>query len=272
MIASPETIWQVPAYLPYLQSPLTQAVIASAEEKIGHKIPNDYLDLLKMQNGGYIRFSLPNMVHDSIAGIGPNFPSLTSFDWDQCQEVVSFSLKGLVPFDGDGHWQLCLDYRQHRSAPSVTYVDVECDREAPIAVSFADYLAKLRLEVGEDYVVEGEMDEVCAKLSVALGVAFEPPDSWAHGYPERRVGLGTEHTPEWAWLSPNSVPRGFVRPDDARYAILKDIMPGTVSRFPEIPANACILSATDAVRAKVVGVCVRSQIIVRPLRDYLRVK
>jgi SMI1-KNR4 cell-wall len=91
-----DTIWRVPAYLPYLQPPLTDEAVASAEKEIGHVLPTEYLNSLKKQNGGYIRFSLPNMVHDSIAGIGPNFPSLTRFDWDNCQEYVSFPLQGIV--------------------------------------------------------------------------------------------------------------------------------------------------------------------------------
>jgi hypothetical protein len=272
MTASPNTIWQVPAYLPYLQPPLTEATVASAEKQIGYKLPTEYLNLLKKQNGGYIRYSLPEMVHDSIAGIGPNFPSLTGFDWDECQEYVGFPLHGLVPFDGDGHWHLCLDYRQHASAPTVTYVDIEFDGESPVAVSFAEYLVKLRIDVGEEYVVEGvlEIEKLKSEFSAALGIALEPPDTYAHGYPTYRGRLGTENNPQWVWISPNTVPRGFVRPDDARYAELKGLMPGFASRFPEVPADGYILSATDAVRTKVVRACVRSRMAIRPLREYVQ--
>ena len=45
--ATPETIWQVPAYLPYLQPPLTKAAVRAAEEKIGYKLPIDYLNLFR---------------------------------------------------------------------------------------------------------------------------------------------------------------------------------------------------------------------------------
>lgn len=258
--------------MPYLQPPLTDAAVAAAEAKIGYKLPADYLNLLRKQNGGYIRYSLPERVHDTIAGIGPHFPSLENFDWSECQEFVEFQLAGLVPFDGDGHWHLCLDYRHHTDSPAVTYVDIECDHETPIAPSFTDYLAKLQLDVGDDYVVEGvsEIHKITAVLSAALRVPFEPPDTYAHGYPIYRAQLGTKKNPEWVWLSPNRVLRGFVRTDDARYNELKDLMPGEASRFPEVPADAYIIGATDAVIAKVLDACVRSQMAIRPVREYVR--
>jgi hypothetical protein len=46
---------------------LTDETVASAEKQIGYKLPLEYLNLLRKQNGGYIRFSLPDMVHDTIA-------------------------------------------------------------------------------------------------------------------------------------------------------------------------------------------------------------
>jgi hypothetical protein len=150
--ATEDTIWQVPAYLPYLQPPLTDQAIAAAEAQLGHPLPNQYLNLLKKQNGGYIRCSLPELPHFLIAGIGPNFPNLTEFDSDAVQESVSFQLDGLVPFDGDGHWHVCLDYRNDQRTPSITYVDIDSDHELAIADSFSTYLALLsvtRLASGE---------------------------------------------------------------------------------------------------------------------------
>jgi hypothetical protein len=272
MKASAETIWQVPAYLPYLQPPLTDAAVTSAEERIGYKLPTEYLDALRKQNGGYIRYSLPKMVHDTICGIGPHFPSLTEFDWEEVQDEVSFKLQGLVPFDGDGHWHLCFDYRRNSKAPTITYVDIECDRQSPVADSFANYLAKLQVDVGEERVIQGVpgIEDVVSGLSAALGIEFEPPDADAYGYVTYRASLGTEDDPQWLWISPNTVPRGFVRRDDVRFAELKDLMPGNALRFPEAPGQACILSATDAVRAKIIEACSRTGMAARPLRDYVR--
>lgn len=272
MSATADTIWRIPAYLPYLQPPLTEAAIAAAEGKIGYKLPAEYLELLKKQNGGYIRYSLPEMVHDCIAGIGPHYPSLTDFDWDYCREHVSFPLQGLVPFDGDGHWHICLDYRKHPDAPSVTHVDVECDHESPIAASFEEYLWELRLDVDDEYVVEAitDIEKLKSELSGALGVPFDPPDAYAHGYPIHCVRLGTEKAPEWIWISPNLALRGIVRPDHKRYAELKDLMPGLAPRFPDVPSDGYILSVSPAIRNRVVRTCAELGMAIRPLREYVQ--
>jgi hypothetical protein len=266
-----DTIWRVPAYLPYLQTPLTDEAIASAEEEIGYRLPTELLELLRKQNGGYIRMSLPDRVHSMITGVGPNFPSLTDFDWEECQEYVSYPLKGLVPFDGDGHWHLCLDYRKNSANPSITYVDVDGDEQTDIASSFLGYLELLRLEVGDEYVLESvlDIDTLKSKLSSQLGVNFDPPDSWAHGYPVHRASLRTASQPEWLWLSSNTVPRGFVRMKDPRYEELKELVAGDALLYPELAGGSFLLSTTDGVRAKVLDACARLQITARPLREYV---
>lgn len=272
MGAAAETIWRVPAYLPYLQPPLTDEAVASAEEEIGYKLPDGYLDLLRKQNGGYICYSLPEMAHDTIAGIGPNFPSLTEFrDWDECHDCVSFPLQGLVPFDGDGHWHICLDYRRDSRTPSISYVDIECDRESPVAESFAAYLAMLRLRVDDKCVLEAvsDIEKVKTDLSALLGVTFGPSDTSSHGYPTQGVNLGTDEDPQWVWISPNTVPRGFVRTDHQRYSELRDLIPGEAERYPELPPRSYILSASEDVKTKVIEACARARLIVRPLGEYV---
>lgn len=271
MGATADTIWRIPAYLPYLQPPLTDEIVASAEKEIGYKLPTDYLKLLERQNGGYIRFVLPDMVHDSIAGIGPHYPSLTRFDWDDCQEQVSYSLQGLIPFDGDGHWYLCLDYRRNPGTPAVTHAEIEGDEEIPVADTFADYLTLLQIDVGDEYVLEGiaDIEAVKSDLSMELGVPFDPPDTLLRGYPTHRANLGSPSKPAWLWITPNWVPRGFVRPDDSRYDELRDLLPGSAPRFPELPADSYLLNAESGVRSKVIEACARCGRIARPLRDYV---
>ncbi len=270
MPASADTIWRVPAYLPYLQPPLTEASIAATEAQIGHQLPSELLALLRKQNGGYIRFSLPGTVHDTIAGIGPNFPSLTDFDWQEIQDSVSFPLHGLVPFDGDGHWHLCLDYRTDPSRPAITLADIECNVESRVAASFSEYLALLRFDVEGEHVLTGapDIERLKAELSRRLRIAFDPIDADAHGYPVERARLGGVQDPQWLWISPNTVRRGFVRTNDDRYEALKDRLLGVADRFPGLPPGSYILNATDHVRERILDACVQAGFSTRPLSDF----
>ncbi len=266
------SIWRVPACLPYLQPELTDAAVATAEAEIGYRLPAEYLSLLREQNGGYLRYSLPGLPHDTIAGIGPNFPALCAPDWSEVQDQVSFALRGLIPIDGDGHWHLCLDYRTSTTRPSITFVEIDRDRETPVAESFAAYLAALRIDVGDEHVLESlaDLDGLKRNLERRLDFRFDPPETWAHGFPIHRGRLGTGSRPQWLWISPNTVQRGFVRPEDRRYPELKDMLPGVDDRYPGLPAGSFILEATDEVRTSVLDAVARSGLTLRPLREYLR--
>ena len=158
---TPETIWKHPAYLKYVQPALTAQVVQQAEERLGCKLPESFLDLLRVQNGGYIRFHFQDSVGEMITGIGPQFPSMIDTflpDLLNAQEYVNFSLNELVPFDGDGHWYLCLDYRDGREMPCVSYIDVECDCQNHLADSFSDYLAGMELRLDNDWVLKNVTD------------------------------------------------------------------------------------------------------------------
>ena len=52
-----KTIWRIPVYLPYVQPELTGEALAEAEQNLGIKLPKEYVELLRVQNGGYIRFT-----------------------------------------------------------------------------------------------------------------------------------------------------------------------------------------------------------------------
>lgn len=90
---TPLTIWKRPAYLPYVQSELTDDILVAAEEQLGHRLLEEFVEILRAQNGGPIRFKLPDSVGDTIAGIGPKFPSLLGQDLADAQEYVDFSLQ-----------------------------------------------------------------------------------------------------------------------------------------------------------------------------------
>jgi hypothetical protein len=91
------------------------------------------------------------------------------------------------------------------------------------------------------------IDEVAELLRPFVG-PFEPPQSDASGYPIRRCQLSPAGKHEWIWLSPNEVPRGFVRIKDKRYEELKHLLPGTALRVPELAEVTVFVDCTDGVR------------------------
>lgn len=238
-----KTLWQVPKYLPYVQPNLTDDIIFNAEKKIGYKLPKEYVDILKIQNGGYIRFRLPEVPNEQIYGIGPFFPSLTDFDWTDYEGAVGFELNGLVPFDGDGHWYLCLDYRQNNTQPEITFIDTESDYEKPIAKTFQEYLKLLEIDTADEFVIETDftIEDLVKKISSIADIKFEEPDSFAHGYPIHR----SKYKESWVLVSSNKVPDGFIREGDDRYEELKSLMLPTSLRYPEIPGDYLFINVSD---------------------------
>ena len=260
--------WRTPAYLPYVQPVLTQTAIAQAEAALGVKLTRAYLACLQVQNGGYIRFELPDkgLPHDSIWGIGPHFPNINDYqqaldpeadDEGECWSPRDCSR--LVPFDGDGHWFLCLDYRNGEE-PGVAVIDVETGRDLQIASTFEDYLRLLVPSYGSNFLglrTVVSIDEVAHRLRPFTGADFDPASDQDHGYPVRRCKLHYGGDQEWLWLSPNQCARGFVRATDHRYAELKNSLPGNALRLPEYPDAGVLIGCTEGLRNVLVGWCLK---------------
>lgn len=257
--ADRHTIWRQPIYLPYCNDPLTPRMIRAAERRLGQRLPRDYLDLLAVQNGGYIAWELKDMCHEMICGIGKHFPHLGVQDWD-VYEVESLRGLGnqLIPFDGDGHWMLCFDYRERRSNPHISYVDTE-SLNPSIEVMFEDfvqYLTRLKRPGPEGRLIIGIRDPMAAhdlvrELGQRCKLPFSPePDVFCSGYPiysawEQR---GEDHYR--INVSPNLVPRGFVRVDDyrlnaRRFDRLRRLFPGSCYRYARHCDVVHILDASE---------------------------
>jgi hypothetical protein len=279
-VADTSHIWSVPAYLPYLQPALTPAAIEEAEHQLGITLPASYLELLRLQNGGYVRFTLPGTVHSMIWGIGPHFPSITEeHDWqaesaaeEEGWAWVPRSAHRLVPFDGDGHWYLCFDYRSAgpQQQPRISLIDLELETETEVAASFEVFLSMLEeaMDLGTLGIIQSSFEFIVEVLERELHVTFEPPDSWDHGYPVRRARIPAAE-PEWVWMSPNRVARGFARPSEPRYAELRDLLPGTALRLPHLAEVETILQCTAGVMSMVRDACDRAalrSIEIRPLK------
>ena len=262
--------WSVPAYLPYVQHDLTDERIKNAEKTLGVTLPKEYIDLLKVQNGGYIRYKLDGFPHSVTYGIGGFYPNLTDLDWSDYEGYVSFELNGLIPFDGDGHWYLCFDYRGNENEPQITYIDTEVDTEQIVANTFSDYLTKLIVETDDLWVIETneKIGKIINNIETILQVKFEEPDTWAHGYPIYRC----EYNEGWIWVSPNNVLRGFVRRDDDRYEELIKKTEGNALRYPELHENDILVSFSEEDDANHIIDSLKKNAIntnIRPLSEYI---
>lgn len=239
-----KNLWSIPKYLPYVQPELTDEVLENAEKQIGFKLPKELVEILKIQNGGYVRYKLPESPQEKIMGIGPYFPSLTNFDWEEYEEDVSFEVNGLVPIDGDGHWYICLDYRENKQNPKVSWIDFECDNQEEIAESFAEYLELLELDFNvDDLVIEtvNSIEETSRLIEDVLKIKFEEPEFFNNGYANYR----SKYKKSWVWLTPNKVPQGFIREDDERYKELKSQMNSFSVQYPELEKTYLFLSLSD---------------------------
>ncbi len=239
-----DKIWTFPKYLPFVQPELTDAMLQDAENKLGYKLPSEFVQISRIQNGGYIAYSLANSPHTMIYGIGPKFPSLTDFDWAEDQEYVSFQLDGLIPFDGDGHWHLCLDYRNSPNVPQVTFIDIESNQSSVIAENFNAYLKLLERQFHQKFMMNYSetIHENLTIIKDLLNIQFESANSWAHGYPIYRAKFNND---AYIWVSPNKVPIGFIRENEKGYKQLKSQMEIMVSQYPEIPQHCLLIQTSD---------------------------
>lgn len=149
----------------------------------------------------------------------------------------------LIPFDGDGHWYMCFDYRSSgpRGVPSITFVDFECEREELVAQNFLEFLSGLVDEVAEKSIrVYGHQDAEGVARAIATHLQLTQPseDEFSEGFPTWRIALPGEA--EWCWLSPNRVPTGFRR--EGSRVITTD---ATALRLPEDPNCSVLVSVTD---------------------------
>lgn len=283
MSVSPKSLWRVPVFVPYLQPDLTEEALQKAEREIGFKLPLEYVELLSIQNGGYIRWGLPGQVHDRIFGIGPKEPALGIPDWKCYGKWLPFKAKEgrkMIQFDGDGHWMLCFDYRKNQNTPAITLVDTEDPSEQPVAGSFSAYLKLLQPDVDEgDFALPNMVDLEALKqhLGTVLSMQIDKPSDAAHGYMQHRLVREGDQGKTCVWLSPNLVPRSFIRSgimtraEWLKRAASGDqpaIPPlGIVRRYPGLSDEAWIMTVSEEIIAEVLGAVGELGVEVRPLAE-----
>ncbi len=151
----------------YKLEPLTAEMLKKAEETFKIKLPLSYINVLREQNGGYIKFDshpsdTPNSWADDhinvdhIFGIGEQNGILKSQylikEWDLPNNVVLIS--------GNGHGWIGLDYRNTREEPPIIYIDVDLGKIIELAPDFDSFLNGLYVDETEHEDTYYEQEEI----------------------------------------------------------------------------------------------------------------
>lgn len=139
----------------YNNPPLTKEMIVTAEKELGVVLPEAFLGLLRVQNGGYTRgFAYPMTVktswsHNHIP-LTELFGIVINEDFNSGHNIMESEYmieewglpKKQVLLAGDGHWWITLDYREGKT-PSVRWIDCENNEDIHIAVNFEEFIEGL---------------------------------------------------------------------------------------------------------------------------------
>lgn len=139
----------------FVHRPLSTDAVRSVHAKLGVTLPEEFVRLLRSQNGGAINrefsaFPAPtptswapdHVPFTECFGIGDGFGSITQSpelneEWGQPRELVLLS--------GDGHWWIALDYRGAPDGdPAVVWYDNEVGEDVRLASSFREFIEGLR--------------------------------------------------------------------------------------------------------------------------------
>lgn len=131
----------------------TAQQIAHAEKILGIELPNDYKELLKIQDGGYLAKGI----------CLTDFPTSWAADHFQVAELFGISTKmsiidspylikkwalpkNIVLISGNVHNWIALDYRYGTSCPSVLLLDEDGEGIQTIALDFSSFINGLTTE------------------------------------------------------------------------------------------------------------------------------
>ena len=136
---------------------LARADVERAETELGVRLPRAYVELLEVQNGGYVARefdAFPTEAPTSwaedhvwvrtLAGIGPS-GHLASVTYTPRMLAEWRMPAGLVLLSGEGHFWIALDYRDRApdAEPAVTWFDNEVGEDLALAPDFLTFVEAL---------------------------------------------------------------------------------------------------------------------------------
>ena len=152
--------WGEPVPMEIYGPPVTPDVIQRAEQELGVKLPDAYLELIKGCNGGYLKEErsfitppFPLAYHGDqiefrqIPGIGYEAGIDAPFGSKYLCAEWEYPPEDCVWLEGDGHWCLLMDNRQcgPEGEPSILFADSEAEpmEFVTIAYNFRAFLNQL---------------------------------------------------------------------------------------------------------------------------------
>ncbi len=156
-----KSIWQEDNEYGRLE-PLSDEMVKKAEEMLKVNLPSSYINILKQQNGGYIKYNAhPTDVPTSFAATHVNVEHIFGIGFGKEKGIVDSQYlidewglpENLVLISGDGHSWIALDYRKNKTEPPIIFIDVEENQEISLAKSFEEFINGL-----VEYIEEEDSD------------------------------------------------------------------------------------------------------------------
>jgi SMI1/KNR4 family protein SUKH-1 len=137
-----------------VQEPLTDEALRAVEERFGVRLPEAYVALLRIQNGGVVSdrcnafptteqtgWAPDHVGLHELMGIGRPLESITDAASSLDDEAWGHDANAVL-LTGDGHWYIALDYRAGEE-PSVLWLDIELGEEVQLAPTFEAFVEGL---------------------------------------------------------------------------------------------------------------------------------
>lgn len=124
---------------------LIDDMIENCEVILGVKLPVEFINILKTQNGGYIDdfvIDKEDVVITELFGFYFNDENPTILDSEYLSKEWNLP-KGQIIISGDGHTWITLDYSSSTD-PKVRCLDLERNKNKVISESFSDFLSQLK--------------------------------------------------------------------------------------------------------------------------------
>lgn len=139
--------------------------LKKVEKLLGVKLPESYINLMKIHNGGTLAYSIlrSGRVPDGEVEI----TNLRGIDLEEGIGETNYLVeewdmeKGLVIISGDGNYWLAFDYRKYTGdEPPVVYIEEDTDEKPKqVAKTFELFLKKLEKPEEDDFEIEYDDDD-----------------------------------------------------------------------------------------------------------------